>query len=550
MAQRKIISGETFGGIAQSLGISQSELKNINPNIQDIDVIKAGAFINIPGAPTPTSKGSQEIEESLKSIREQVPGITAGVKSLQEIDTIQAPPIDTGAGDVSATGNGVIAGAQGQLDATQKLIEQLTKQSEEAAKRAETAQKGLLASITKREKVAEKQKPIEDITKEALAEFGLTPESVSRVQGLMGQLTTTNQQIVDLEARKQASLDRIEARPGFDLAFMTREQNESSKRYNREISTKASQAGVTAQQIQMERGLWQDARATTNMIVSSATYDQQQQLADLDWTRDTYIDMFDIATKEEQTAWNRSYTLLKDNLDKEQTDLTNKLDLMTTAAQNGINLGWNMTDLQNRTLEDLTTEYSSRVATAEAAITPTPGVTTPGEPEKGFDIETIAYADSVTNNPEFDITNVPADKRGDVQTFLFTNLIQQEARDVNTLGRKLNAVGNLGQNIELTLDELRILILDDKEKQVPFEDVLRSIQVAPITNKGNAELIAREIYGLVPSQEIPEIDERITDEPQATQVNPLEGLQPASLEQILAPVLESLNFPSTFRFTQ
>jgi len=367
-------AGETLSEISQRFLGSASRWKELGYT-GDPTKLQIGTVLNIPGQ---TPQDTSEIEQSLKSIREQVPGITAGVQTLmgeKEIDTTPAPPIDTIAGDITAAGNGIIAGLRGDFDSMQKLEEQLTKEKEEAAKRAETAQKGILASIKKREDLP----PLDTqkLTTDVLAQYGYTPESVIKVKGLMEQLTTYNQQIADLESQKNAGFIAIDQRlQGMPGSIVRGEKALLEKQYNNRISTKAAQAGVVSQQIQMERGLWQDARTTTNMIVNAATYDQQQKIADIQWGLDTYADLYAMATQEEQTAWTRSYTLAKDELDRQQTDLTNKLNLQTTAAQNGINLGWTMTDLQNRTLEELTQEYSSRVATAVAAE----GITPVGEP--------------------------------------------------------------------------------------------------------------------------------------------------------------------------
>ncbi len=299
----------------------------------------------------------EEIEKGIKEVREQIPAIQAGVSALTEIDTTLAPPVDTNAGDISATATGLTA-ADAQM---QELIKTLTKQSEEAAKRAATAQKGILGMITKRAEAREAMPSQEELMRTTLAEYGLTPESVQKVQGLMGQLTSYNQQIATLEANKQAALAQIEQKPILQ-GIIDLEKARQTKVYNLEISAKAAQAGVVAQQIQMERGLWTDARATAGMIVSAATWDVQQQLADLDWAMDTYQDLYNMATGEEQTAWDRAYTLAKDELDKQQTDMTNKLDIWRRAAEAGIDMGWSYQDIKDRTLEELTKDYTEKVA--------------------------------------------------------------------------------------------------------------------------------------------------------------------------------------------
>jgi len=309
-----------------------------------------------------------DIEKGVKKAKEQVSAIQAGITSLAEIDTSLAPSKDTGAGDISAIGTGLVEGQQQSFDQMTTLIETLTKQSEEAAKRAETASKGLLSSITKRQDIKAKQKSTKDIYKEALAEFGFTPESQAKVKTLMGQLTTYNQQLADLEAQKQAALGRNELRGGQGMDLMNITANRISRQYNSEIAAKAAQAGVVAQSLEMERGLMQDAEAMATKIVSLATYDQQQEVADIEWAMDTYKDLYDMATAEEQSAWNKAYTLAKNKLTQDQNDLTAKLNMNTAAAQAGINMGWDVDYMKNHSVEDLNAEYTRKVATQASLI--------------------------------------------------------------------------------------------------------------------------------------------------------------------------------------
>ena len=312
---------------------------------------------------TPTPKVTTEsIEQSLKEIRSKIPTIKTGISALAEIDTTTAPAIDTNAGDIGALGAGLV-GTDKQM---QDLIKALAKQSEEAAKRADVAQKGILATLTKRKEEREEQPSVAELTKTTLAEYGLTPESVQKVQGLIGQLAAYGQQAIDLEAQKQKALGLSE-QAGMPVTYIRGEQSLIERQYNSKISAKAAQAAIVSQQIQMERGLWDDARVTTNMIVSAETYDQQQVLADLDWVYDTYKDLYVMATAEEKTTWDRAYTVAQNELTKQQDEWNTKLGLNQRAAEMGVSLGWDSTYMASHTIEELNTEYSKRVSEAVAA---------------------------------------------------------------------------------------------------------------------------------------------------------------------------------------
>jgi len=304
-----------------------------------------------------TEARKAQIQTGIKAAQEQAKTIQAGISALAEIDTAGAPPIDTVAGDIGAVGNGLVA----QDTQMQELIKTLTKQAEEAAKRAETAQKGILATITKRAEVRKAAPSIEEATRTALAEYGLTPESVQKVQGWMGQLTTYNQQMSDLEAQKNAALGREEGRMGLEGVVRGR-MAIIEKQYNSRISAKAAQAGVVSQQIQMERGIWDQARITSNQIIQAVQYDRAQELADLSWAKETYQDLYQMATAEERTAWDRSYDLVQRQYNEEKEEWERKLDMRVTAAQQGVDLGWNVQYMQDTSVDELTTEYSKRIA--------------------------------------------------------------------------------------------------------------------------------------------------------------------------------------------
>ena len=247
--------------------------------------------------------------------------------SLAEIKPEYGPPINTGADDVLAKNNDLITSFQGDNDNIQKLIEQLTKTQEEASKRAAEAQKGLIGAIKQR-KEATPQKTSQEMYNEALTQYGYTPESIAKVKEWNGQLATYNQQLTDLEARKQqALLNKEQQLQGYTGDILRGEQALIHKQYNLDITAKAAQASLVSQQIQMEKGLWDDAKQTAAQIVEFAIYDQKQKLADLDWAYDTYQDLYNMSTTEEKNAWDKAYTLAKDQLDEAKTNAQKVMDL-------------------------------------------------------------------------------------------------------------------------------------------------------------------------------------------------------------------------------
>ena len=307
----------------------------------------------------------EDIEARLKETKAGIAKLGAGIRSLAEIDTTKAPALDTNADDIRAADVGVLAGAEGDMTQFQGALAEAM--GVEIPAKTDTAQKGILdwvKGITqKRAEVREAQPTTQEITTQVMEQFGITPESLQRRQGLIGQLTEFSRQQADLEAQKQQRLLGAEQQFAGRLTSALRgEQSLIERQYNSKIAAKAAQAAVIGQQLQLERGLFQDAMAMTSMVVQAATYDQQQQIADLDWAFDTYKDLYAIMDADERKEWDRSYTLAKDELDRQQSDATNKMNLLTSAAQAGINLGWDMNYMQSKSLEELTSEYSTKVS--------------------------------------------------------------------------------------------------------------------------------------------------------------------------------------------
>jgi murein DD-endopeptidase MepM/ murein hydrolase activator NlpD len=331
MEEYKIKPGDTLSQIAQRQGTTVQAFLEANPQITNPDLIYAGHTLKIPGV----AKSATEAAKTLE---------VAGMEAGTEIDEALAPPIDTKVGPALATIAGEITSVQDiirHLDAVptgREATEQFAKTMQE--------------SMTKRAQIREDQPSVREIYEETLETYGLTPESMEKVQGLTGQLASYQSQIATLEAQKQATLDRIEATPGRGLDLMTREQNEASKRYNREITAKAAQASVVAQQIELERGNWTEARAIAGQIVELETYEMTQQLSDIDWVMSTYSEVFDIMSKADRDEWNKQYDLLSLSLKEKKDELMNKQNLIIRAAENGISLPSNLD------YEDTVKEYA------------------------------------------------------------------------------------------------------------------------------------------------------------------------------------------------
>jgi len=305
-----------------------TNLQSIEDKLKDI-MAQAGTI----GEQVVSKAEEQGKSEIAESARATTKSIVAPITPITEIDTTPSPSIGDKGGDTIANGNGTTKQFDSDLEAANKRIAELETQQQTS----QTAKSSILDLIKKKDELPEYD--AEATTKKVLAEYGLTQASVSKVQGFIAQLATYNQQIVDLQAKKQEALDRTVERTGISLEHMGLEQNRITRLYDREISTKSAQASVVSQQIQMERGLWDDARATASMIVDAATYDQQQDLADIEWGIEAYQDLYNIMADEEKTAWNRQYAQAQQDLDDAKETATQVNNLMLNYPNAGIKIG-------------------------------------------------------------------------------------------------------------------------------------------------------------------------------------------------------------------
>src|SRR3990167_5682728 len=134
-------------------------------------------------------------------------------------------------------------------------------------------------------------------------------------------MTNFQQQQATLEAEKNSRVLGAEQQYAGRLSSLLRgEQGLIERQYNSKI------AAVAGQQYQLERGMFQDALQMTDKIVELATFDQKQKLADLDWAKDTYSDLFNMMDKEETEQWDRMYKTEEQEYSRQYQTERDKVD--------------------------------------------------------------------------------------------------------------------------------------------------------------------------------------------------------------------------------
>ena len=307
--------------------------------------------------PSDMSQWESTAQQTITNIQEQIPKIQAGLQELssgQGGDEGTPPTKKPNDGDVRANGSGVVEGALTQLSDYEKMVEQLQRQMTTSQQQVEK-QTGIVQKLMgQREDIRASQKSAQEMFKEAretaLSEMGLKPTDIQKIGTLIGTIRDYNQQMADIQAVKQQQLI-TEEQAGMPNTYIQGRKALVERKYNAEISSIAAQAAVATQEMQMLQGAYQDARTTANQIVEAMTYDQQQLVDDIEWQIEMNADLLNLASQEEQQAWNRALTLAQQSLQEDKTRLTAVNNMMIDSkGQAGITI--------NDTLEEATRKYN------------------------------------------------------------------------------------------------------------------------------------------------------------------------------------------------
>src|SRR3990167_1248645 len=275
--------------------------------------------------------GSTERTNELLQEASKITGIPAQTFPLSipknsvstQIDLSKAPATTPDTSGISAMIGGFLNQFQGQ---NQQITDAMKGTQQNLPKTSALA--NIFSGLQKqREDLRASQSSQQELYTQTLSQFGFTPERFAKQQELIGQMTIFQQQQATIEAEKNSRILGAEQQYAGRLSSLLRgEQGLIERQYNSKIAAVAGQAAVVGQQYQLERGMFQDAMQMTDKIVDLATFDQKQKLADLDWVKDTYVDLFNMMDKEENEQWDRTYGLAKDELDTRRQEERDKIE--------------------------------------------------------------------------------------------------------------------------------------------------------------------------------------------------------------------------------
>jgi hypothetical protein len=368
MADYTIQSGDTLSGIAKTLNTNVGVLQSLNPNITNINKIYAGANLKTPDAPaTPTYQSPITLPSPT--------GIVPPASAVKEINTNNAPALPSAydSAPIASTLNG----AESSVSQIQARLDALAAQPQNPNAAAD--KQGLFDRILNRDTVAANQKSGTELMNEATlqvySEMGMTPESFKKIGGLITEVSDYNKQIADLETKKQAALDLAGERTGITIDQGAVEDNRITKDFNRQIAAIGIKQNAKSLELELLSGAYSNAKNTASQLVKLTTYDQEQQVADIEWSLNAYQDLYQLFSPEEKSVWTNTYNNLKSNLATAQKDEAEKYDLIISAAENGLNLNY----LSTAPLLEVQKVYAEKISQSSIpASTPGTSETTTG----------------------------------------------------------------------------------------------------------------------------------------------------------------------------
>ena len=293
------------------------------------------------------------LKERTSALQERL----TNLRDVGEFNVEEAPVL--GVGDIPATAEGARVGAEARLGGLQDLIKQYQTTQKDIQAQQKTTQSWL-----KRIMGAPKEEPVEAFKtarEEALAEMGLTSADVQKIGGLIGKVSSLNQDIATLGGNRDVDILKTGEMLA-TTAAVTGAKRRKEILWNTRIAAKQAEAGVAAMELQMIQGAYNDAKSTAWQVVQAQTQAKRQKVADMKWVYDTQQDALNRLDAESRDLFNKLYNEAQKEETRDYNEGMSKLDMMMNAARQGISLGWTSDYMEQHSIEELSTESSQRVA--------------------------------------------------------------------------------------------------------------------------------------------------------------------------------------------
>ena len=314
---------QSAGNVANSFSsqqptIAQTDSFNNNQSVPNIFAQQSSPFI--PAQPI-TANNINPTSTADSSTAPVVPANTSDANAQFTAISDQVAEIQKQADALATQPQAAPTATAPQEEQEQSIWDRLFNRQEQVQEQVQQSQQSLQAQ----------QEAIFD-------RFGVTPESLQKIQGLTSQIGEYQKQLAAIETREAQAIDAIQGRAGVDIANAGAEQSRIQRAYAIQKAGVAAQASALSSTANALRGDYDSAFASAQTFVENATKAQQQVVSDLRWGFSNYADIITGMNQDEQNKIKLILEQQESELDRQQTDFWRQSDL--NLKKEGIQLDW------------------------------------------------------------------------------------------------------------------------------------------------------------------------------------------------------------------
>jgi len=243
--------------------------------------------------------------------------------------------------DIPTSVNNAIKNATTTASGTSAYIQTLQKQIEDINKYVTETKSAALQGMQNTVN-SYPSTSISDLTRDLYAQYGIT-ENLGKISEIAPQISTLQDKINAIDLSEAKSIENLRSQP---ISEITAQGREAAIKRQAAIERSGYAADLSAKTalVEMYRGNISLAQSLISDSVNAATYDIQQQRADLDKLYDYYGDFINSLDKDTQNQLSILRDELKTTEEDQKTEKTNVLNLMLNYPSAGINVNDSLQD--------------------------------------------------------------------------------------------------------------------------------------------------------------------------------------------------------------
>jgi len=245
------------------------------------------------------------------------------------------------------------------------VLQQMWEQQQKALEEAQKQQAGLVAKF--KEWIG-KQPSVEEVVERERQRWQV-PQTFEKIQALIPEISSLQEQINQLNVREQQALLNAEQRLA-PMEFIRGEQALIQRQYAIERSALSAELGAKTALAQMYQGNISLARSLISDTIQAMTYDIQQKRQDFEFFYNANRDYIKTLEAKQQNVFNNILQQLREEEERKREEYQQKLQLILDAAAKGVNLGLSTEQLKEMSLEEVSGIYAREVG-ERAQETPT-----------------------------------------------------------------------------------------------------------------------------------------------------------------------------------